>query len=338
MLAEPDYHFDLSEWRITMRRQRLIPGWLNRLDQTLCGIHEKAHKANKPELTCVELIDQLLGDTFLAPAEKDQPLNITEVRALKSAAKSADQLNHAYHRGPHIREVILCTIALIEWIESAHNKNFPLDFKYNAVATALIHDMAHPGQYLAKNIKTESEALAEALGNHYQHLSAKRLNAITIGTLATAQDFFPDMAELQKRFLDNQSIITRHLKAKQLNPQIADHMELAAIISLADILPSLVSPKRLLLGSMKFIQELDSPKLTTPNVFKVAAGFTGAVQKAHQNRNSPFERFGIPFHFGKLHAGMACTEMHQLISGKINAPKVAQAIADMHRDFGPGHS
>lgn len=317
-------HFDLSAWRHeTMGLKKPAVFWAN-LNQTFCDLHDAPHRNGTAELTCSELVEQLLASDFLE--DGITPMTAGAENVLRWAGKKADELDHEYHGSAHIREVTLSSIGLIDWLEKSLGAKFSTDFKLNAVVTALVHDLAHPGQAESKNLTTEAMALQQAVPYLTGKLNVRRnIEPIIIATLATAQPFFALPAELQERYNDTKKIILARYSLHNINPIVIEHTALANLMGAADLIPSLASPERLVIGAMKFNIESNLP-VTAESVLQTANGFLKAVESS----NSPFMDYGIPVDFDGLRKGLEHPALRNMLEQRIthhqNArPKPPQA-------------
>lgn len=303
--------FNLQIWRNYMRGREKSQSFHEGLNETFCALHEIPHRSERTELTCSALIEHLITDQFWG-SDDDFPAHSL---ALRQLAKRVDELHHDYHSFAHVREVMLSAIALIDRYERLTENKLPNEFKFNAILTALIHDIGHPGQKLAKNVETEAEALADALPKYCKYLPRQMTIEPTIlGCLTTAQEFFCAPDELDKRYACHRNTVNRSGFFTRIHPRAREHITFTQIIGMSDILPSLASAERLAIGAMKFNIESNLP-VTAESILQTAAGFLKAVEKSKH----PFKRFGIPIDFNGLRKGLQEPALKEMLGGRIAA-------------------
>lgn len=311
MLADQNCSFNLSEWRAYMRGQRRSDSFLATLNTTFCALHDQPHQSRESELTCAALVEQLIENQFWGMGADHS----VQCIALRQLAAKADELHHNYHSFAHVREVMLSGIALIDRYEDQTSSRLPDDFRFNVLITTLIHDIGHPGQKLAKNVETEAQTLGKALPEYCRYLSNKNnIEPIILGVLVTGQPFFASIEELNDRYKTHNNIINQSGLFSRINPMAHEHVLFTRIIGMADILPSLVSSERLMIGALKFVIE-DGRQPGLDNTTQAALGFLGAVEKSP----SPFENFGSAIPFEELRTGVRSAGLRRDITVKIEA-------------------
>ena len=263
MQSGPDKLLTLPEWRGKMLGYKNSAEWLQGLN--------KALSQRDSTITCQALIGDLNEIGYF-----DDCIDAHKRNALYLMAAEADTMTrHAYHNRHHVLDVMLTTIALVDWIEKYKNKKFSSDFKFNALCAATSHDNFHPGMAAAKSVKTESEAISEGLDSYYKELPLANLIPILLGVMATAYPYFPNPNELHKRMLENSILLSaKEIDASEITVELVNaSRQLYQIIGMADVLPSLCSAQRLAIGSAKVTQEFKPVIITSQSVLMNANMF-----------------------------------------------------------------
>jgi hypothetical protein len=276
----PDNPENFITWRNSLRGSKNSIAWQAALLATLNGLHETPKADGRSELSCTELMHTIIDAGYFQTCE----LSSEEQHALFELANAANKLNYkgnCYHTAAHVREVMLSSIALMDRQEETNRLEFNHLARFLGLLTATGHDNGHyhnrnKPMPITNPYPRESSTVFYALKQHLAKLTPYQQAAFAVAVFATGMPALPSTEDLNNRI----GFYRTELKAicPNGNFHAAEHMWLAQLTGMADLLPSLLSPQRLEWGAKKIAAEITAN--ATPNFATcLAITFTQQIQQ-----------------------------------------------------------